>query len=259
MKLIAYTILVIFLFTSCQLEDEINLDLPQSKGVYMVECYLIPGQPARLSLYKTNPLNEKMALELEWKAQASITNGEKEYRLLNMLNVTDEGYIYNYISEDTITAGAGYALTIVTQEKDTLRSYTSSVSAAKMDTVAISGNTLSLSINNEPAESYYMVVLRKYNNTGFKVKSHLFALNSQSKSFPVYLKDNFQDYTKVSVSLYCITKENYDFQQSIDQAEGAGGNIFNVPAQIKSNVENSIGIFTYCTVDEQEIIMIGSY
>ena len=53
MNKILIFILAVAAFASCNLEKEIDLNLPEFKSQLVVECYLEPGKPYRANVFRT--------------------------------------------------------------------------------------------------------------------------------------------------------------------------------------------------------------
>jgi hypothetical protein len=73
------------------------------------------------------------------------------------------------------------------------------------------------------------------------------------KQFSFYTGYAFQKGDSVTGRLYHLTQEHYKFTQSANNAQSSNGNPFGQPANIISNVEGGLGIFTTLRYTEKKV------
>lgn len=97
--------------TSCNLEKEVEIDLPPYDSQPMVECYLEPGKPFRLLMTSSAHFFEPFLLDDIFETFDKLLYNEAEVRIIYDGRIVslenrfvldpDEGKLYNYYS-DTI-------------------------------------------------------------------------------------------------------------------------------------------------------------
>ena len=74
-KYISISLITLAMF-SCDLEKEVEIDLPDYEGRLVVECYLEPGEPMTLLLTKSSPYFEAFPENPEEFIGGIIEEGE---------------------------------------------------------------------------------------------------------------------------------------------------------------------------------------
>ena len=108
-----YIAFTVFMVTACDLEQEINIDLPDFERGIVVECYLEPGKPFRLLMSNAEPyfaplppLDETFFdLLLADSAEVNIVHQGTTYSLQNILSFdTDQRKFFNYVAPQIVPA-----------------------------------------------------------------------------------------------------------------------------------------------------------
>lgn len=244
--------LLILLCDSCMLSNDIDLEFPASEQRNIIECYLKPGEHFELTLMETNSLSKQLYLHLLWGAKVDIINNKDTIHLLNILNQNKKThYTYNYGSPLLVPNNSihDYELEIITLAGDTLRAKTNIVSPVVIAKTELFKDKLIVSIDDvDSLNPYYVVSLEGSTDSLSDFKTFNFDELIGDNAFFVF-RSKFNEWGNIKIRLFHITKEHYDFLESTDAASGANLDPFTVPEQIKSNIVNGIGIFTYQTVD----------
>lgn len=267
----------ILFLTGCNLEKEVEIDLPDYESRLVVECYLEPGKPITLLLNRSAPYFDPFPtfdqrfLEnvLVNDAEIAIRFRGQTYPLSNELTfdpVTRK--LYNYRSNTIIPEDyeSPFQLSIQTPEGDSISASTRLVPVIPIDSLVVefsdadSTKARLLTYLTDPPEqdNFYRRML------------HLGELNNDpEQDFPasdrivedVLLFGTAFDYeegdTLVS-TIYHIEKAYYDFLESARTARSSNGNPFAQPSPIISNLHgnaDAIGIFTGLSYDRREIIL----
>ena len=101
----------LLILAACDLEKEVEIDLPVYESRLVVESYLIPGEPFKLLLSKSAPFfepfptmdNQYLENILENKAEVFVRFGSQEVELGNTIYFDPvERKLYNYFSEEAV-------------------------------------------------------------------------------------------------------------------------------------------------------------
>ena len=264
---IAMGLALLLSFAACNLEQDIELELPAYEARTVVESYLEPGKPFTLLLTRSDGFfapfgdinGEYLEKLLYDDADVRIRYGDEEVALTNQ-TVFDpvEFEVFNYASNVLVpTDDPGpYFLEITTVTGERITAETIIPQRVEPDSIVVEfaeGDTLArlLTYFSDPdpqADNYFRRLL--YYN----------ALDSLEQDFTA--TDDFVDGDSPIVFgtgydlpegesflsvLYQITPEYYAYLNSVDNAGNSNGNPFGAPGIILSNVkgeENPLGIFT---------------
>lgn len=258
--------------TSCNLEKEVTIDLPEYLSEPVVECYLEPGKPYRLLL--TRAFGYFDAIDFGNPTEALINDAT----IIISLNGTDivlENQIYfdpvtrkfaNYISSETVPFDtvSTFQLEILLGDGSQLTASTRIMPPVQIDSVVTEFNQDSLARlltyfhENQTQKNYY----RRMLNFG--------SLDSLVQDFLV--KDDFFDSSKgvfgtgfnfekgdtLINTLVHIDKPYYDYVNSINQSIVANLNPFGQPGLIISNIQgtrSAIGIFSGLSYSRDTVII----
>jgi len=256
-----FLILATLQFCACDLEKEVDINLPVYESKVVVECYLTPGEPYRLLLQESDnylePINTPLNIQdfLIDGATVTIKRGEEVIELTNtyFFNPDSEKF-FNYTSNDIVPVDyeSIFTLEITDESGRSVSSQTQILKPIYLDSLA--------TIFNEKDKAYALASFTDDPNTTdfyryFLHKSSLF--NESELAFSI--DDDFVDKeneiligtgydyeegdTLIS-TLFHIQEDYYDYLESVEDAVGANLNPFGQPASIKSNIEGGIGIFT---------------
>ncbi len=77
----------------------------------------------------------------------------------------------------------------------------------------------------------------------------------EGKEHSVYSQEGYKKNDTVTVRLYTLQKQHYNFLQLTESARTANANPFMQPVQVKSNIIGGQGIFTAIQYDEKKIVI----
>lgn len=249
-------LLTAFFASACSMQQEIEVDLPQHNSVTFIECYLEAGVPARALATQSVSFFDSLEVKPADDLQFTLYRNGEQINLKNEYEV-DEFHqtVYNYISSDNIEydAHAHWELVVHRQEKEIARGSTRFLSKPVIKHINYSLTADSLlavevKIEDDPGqENFYRLSIHsqgRKSDDGFKgVWNDNTAANGVLKLSTGYAIKAYSD--SVSVSVYHIDREYYDFLHSLQKAYEANYNPFAQPSNIESNLRGeAMGVFT---------------
>ncbi len=268
-----------FLGMGCNLEKEIDIELPEYQSKLVVECYLEPGQPYALLLsrtsgyfdpYQTDP-NAFIDELLEDSAAVSIKAGNQEISLTNQLTFNPfTGKLFNYVASSQVPLDTNitFVLNIETKNGELLTASTKILPVVPIDSVVVEfdePDTLGRVL------TYFTDPDRNVTNY-FRRMTNVHSLDSIPKwDFPfddravegegLMLFGTPYEYAigdTVFTTLFHLDKDFYNFFSSVLIAEQSNGTPFSQPSIIKSNIQSetgAIGIFTGLSYERRMVII----
>ncbi|HHJ49274.1 MAG TPA: DUF4249 family protein [Phaeodactylibacter sp.] len=264
---------------SCNLEQEVQIDLPVYESQYVVECYLEPGKPFGLLLTRSVPYfdpfssdpNEFLEQILVDSAEVTVTYKGQVYMLNNGFYLhSDALKLYNYGSFDLVPedydedfvldidlpSGEHYTAHTRLQEPVAFSELVAE-KAAEADTLY--RFLAHFDDPNPGKEDFFRYTL----NVGSldSIPYHNFALTDRFAEEDELLLGTNYAFTSgdTLIATIChIDQAYYDFFTTIMLAEEANGNPFAQPGGILSNIEGeppAIGIFTTLNCDRDSLIV----
>jgi hypothetical protein len=106
-------------------------------------------------------------------------------------------------------------------------------------------------------ENYYRILIGKNINlfgsdpTDFRIND----ISFNGKAFSYYSEPDFARNDTITVRVYSLNKEHYEYLESMGNARRSNFNPFSQPGRIKSNVNGGLGIFTSILFTEQKVII----
>lgn len=267
----------------CDLEQEIEIDLPDFEGRPAVECYLEAGQPFTLLLTKSVAYfdsfpsfyrDEFLDAVLESDAEVSISHNGKVYPLKNELVFNPfTRKVFNYVNRDLVPSDFDhdFELKIVTKSGKTIEANTRMLRPIPIDSIVIQfpktpekpGDTLArvLTYLTDPAgvENYFRRLLNVSNLDSIPEQD--FIADDKLIDNNVIVFGTAYDYAKgdtIYNTIYHIDQTYFEFLESLFRAQASNGNPFAQPSPVISNVKgtaNAIGIFTSLSYDRKITII----
>jgi len=263
--------------SACNLDQPIDLQLPEYESRLVIECYLEKGEPFSLLLTRSSGYfdpfgltgNQLLSGLLESGAAINIKQGDKVYKLENNLSLDRfTGKFFNYSLDVPVPENYDepFELEITTEKGEFIRASTHLLPAVPIDSVII---------EYEPEEKEMARVLTYFTDIPTQTNFYRRMLHQTSlDSLP------FQDFTTsdrvvedvvvfgtryafeqgdtILNSLFHISEDYYNFLESVQGAIQANGNPFAQPSPIISNIESEVdafGIFTTLNYDRRLTIV----
>lgn len=264
--------LLVLALGACNLEQEIDLELPVYESQLVVESYLQPGEPFTLLLTQSAgyfdpfPTENDEFLEqiLVDDAEVAILHNGNRYELENGLFFNPFTLqVFNYGSTEMMPEDFDndFELEIITAGGQTATATTRLLAPISLDSIIFDGNNSADS--SVTALTYFEDEFRESDNF-YRFMIHRATLDSlysdfvfsdrvvETSTIVVGTAPDFEVGDTLINTLIHITPEYYDFYNSVQGAIFSNGNPFAQPGGIISNIEgdaNATGIFTTLQID----------
>lgn len=254
---------------ACNLEQEIDIDLPEYESRPVVEAYLEPGQPFRLLLTRSAayfdplPTVDNFLGELLLSgAEVEIVHNGATYTLNNQLSLDPQTQkIYNYI------AGGGarvpedsslpFELFIRLPDGRTITGQTALLPPVAIDSLVVEfpetdtlARVLTYFTDDPNQDNYYRYMLQlnaldSLPEQDFVSDDRLLSPGDSTIAFGTGF--NYEVGDTLFTTLYHISEDYATFLESVSGAAAANGNPFGQPSPVISNLggdAGALGIFT---------------
>lgn len=272
--ILAFILLTAFM-SACNLEQEVDIDLPAYSSRPVVEVYLEPGKPFRALITRSDAyfadfpgLDEFPGGLLYDSAEVMIMHQGETYTLTNQL-IFDPiaGKLYNYAASATVPDRIGEPFELLVRFPDgtDARAETALLPVVPIDSVVIefpedaeAGDTLARALTyftDIPGQTNYYRRMLHFGSLDSLEQD--FIADDQIVDDSLIVFGTGYDYAvgdTVINTLYHITETYATFLESLNAAVSANGNPFGQPSPVISNLEgsaNAIGIFTGLTYDRR--------
>lgn len=248
MRLI-FAVVVLFL-SGCTLNDELNIDLPQEKKIYVLEGVLRNHYPLEMTFTESNRINGSFFINPVWLADIQIMQNGQSYFLNNFLYVrSSDSVLVNYYTSAPLNINIGEEVTMrAVSSGDTLTA--SAVRPKPICLLDCSYNDGVLDIlldnNYHSNERFFRLTINAFlSDSQYESYSDIFnCKNENSKEISIRILLKKRDYRFLSVRIAHINEDYYQYLYSTGAAFNAYFDPFITPTAIKSNVFGGIGIFT---------------
>ncbi len=249
----------ILVTASCNLEKNIDINLPDFESELVVECYLEIGQPMRLVLSETVSYFGSLTTDLPVVSGATVVISYG-----NQVDTLEEGLFFDFLSGKFFNYGSStlvpadfdndFNLEITDSLGRKLTATTRLLQPVPLDsiqTIPFQDSLLSvLTIHTDnPAETnFYYRTYHKTNLTKDSLKVAFLIddefITGQNNQIVVGGPPVFQVGDTAIITLFHITEAYSKFIETTSSAEQNNGNPFATPGTIQSNVKGGTGIFT---------------
>lgn len=253
---------VTIFFGACDLEREIDLNLPEFEPKLVVECYLEPGKPYRAILTESVGYFGSLSTDLPIINNATMTithNGVEETLENGVFFDLTTGKLFNFGSDAIVPEdyNSDFHLEIVDSAGRTITATTQLLPVVPIDTVQYiylqdsSASLLTVHSDDPNQSNWYYRTMHKTSVIGDSLKVDFSVddefINGPNNTIvlggpPAY---NFGD--TAIITLFHITESYSEFLESTQAAQQNNGNPFATPGSIKSNITGGLGIFTGLT------------
>lgn len=266
-------------FAACDLEKEVDIDLPEYTVQPIVECYLEPGKPFRLTLTRSYSYFDDLGLDSTFfnntlLSGATVTvgyNGQVD-TLYNQLSLDLPPLpirLYNYTGLNTVpaTPGIEYTLNITMPDGGTISGKTLMLPYVPIDSILVEwsdtddtlARVLTYITDDMTQTNFYRRMLNYSTLDSFPRQNFLVTDRiSTSEVFAFGTGYQLTEGDTVINTFFHITKDYYDFYESIQRAVSGNRNPFAQPSPIIGNLQgtaNPLGIFT-CLVYDRDTTII---
>lgn len=259
------SVLLIGLCWSCNLEKEIDIELPEYDPKTVVECYLEPGKPYQLLLTRSSSYFSPFDTTTSGLLQNLLVNGAKvsimhagtRYDLENRLVIDQSSQkLYNYFNEELVPKDyiETFELFVELEDGSTITGSTKLLPVVPLDSIKIEfreSDTLArvltyfTDIPNE--NNFYRRMLHKSSLDSAAFQD--FTLDDRVVENTVVFGTGYEFEAGDTLfnTLFHIDRTYFDFLESVNNAVLSNGNPFGQPSPINSSLEGtarSLGIFT---------------
>lgn len=257
-------------FAGCNLQKDIDVELPAVPSQLVVECYLEPGQVPRLTVSETVPYlsSPTPTLLTDVSVVLTLPSGQKEaFRFTPGLDTLTQK-LFTHKGRNPLVAKPGDTFTL--DVKDTQGRHVTGTATmpalVPIDSIGWKFNDKS----NEERRAYVLVKFQDQAATAdfYRLQIHTDSIsNDPNRDFE--LDDRLTNGTLMTlgtsyrystndtllVTLYHLDQPYYRFLQSVNDAQNANGNPFAQPAAIQSSVQGGLGIFTVLSYQRRTVII----
>lgn len=280
MKILSYaaSVAVLLLLAACNLTKDVDIDLPDYERQPVVECFLEPGQPFRLLLTQSYGFFDPFGLDSNFiqktlldGATVTISYDGHTDTLTNGLFFTFVApiKIFNYQSSQLVpaTPGIDYTLNIRLPDGNTITGRTIMLPRVPIDSVLVEfspdidtlARVLTYISDDRTTPNYYRRLLNYSSLDSFPEQD--FLVDDRIITTPLIAFGTGYELTRGDTAfntIFHITKDYYDYYESVQLAVFGNVNPFAQPSPIRSNVSgsgNPLGIFT-CLVYDRDTTII---
>ena len=246
----------------------IDVKLPEYQPELVVEMYIEHGQPLRCLLTESLPYTDTAINRPVNDAVVILSDGawtDTLNYLINQDNAT--GRVFNYYHPRIMKGDSTkvYTLTVMGNGKKVTANTTFSQRILNIDSLIVKESMSeedSFSVGlafTDPAESenYYRILIGKEISHFESAPSDLRIgdISFNGKTFSYFSEPDFAINDTVTVKVYFLTPEHYEYLESAGNARRSNFNPFSQPGRIKSNVNGGLGIFTSIRYRQEKIII----
>ncbi len=271
---------VLLLLVACNLTKEVNIDLPDYQRQPVVECYLEPGQPFRMLLTQSYGFFDSFGLDSSFvektlldSALVTISyNGRTDTLKAGRFPDFSTPYIikiYNYQNNRLVpnTPGIEYTLNITLSNGKNITGRTVMLPPLLIDSTVVEWDPkpdtfarVLTYFNDDPTvKNYYRRLLNYQRLKSLPDQDFLFTDRANVTPLIAFgTPYNLIKGDSVYNTIFNMSKDYYDYIESIQMAGLGNMNPFTQPSPIKSNVSgtaNPLGIFT-CLVYARKATVI---
>lgn len=271
LKYILGSAFFILFIAACNLEKEIDLDLPVYESQPVVECYLEPGKPFYLLLTKSASYFAPFPADItgfleniqEKGATVIIRNKDKEYLLAEGIYIDFETQkVFNYGNTELVPEDFDndFELEIRLASGKTITSATKILPIVPIDSVVVEFKSAEVKDSLARVLTYFKDANLSAENF-FRRQLHWNSLTDSIPQQDFIATDRFAENGKIVFgtgytfpegdtiynTLYHISPAYFDYLESVFNAAASNGNPFGQPSRIISNLDgdaNAIGVFT---------------
>jgi hypothetical protein len=251
---------------ACNLEKEIDIKLPAHTPQLVVECYLQPGQPYRLTLTESSSYFAKPEQPQVPEALVIIFHQGKPdtLRYLPMVDRIQEK-LFTHSSPTLVRGQPGdvYTLQITDPQGRRLTGTTTLMAPVPIDSLQYRFNDrrkayIEARFRDPGATEDFYFFSVHLDSISQRAEINYQVPDDLGKGGPFTLGTGFEfdPYDSLIVSLFHLEKQYYEFLSSVDEAQNANGNPFAQPSRLRSTVQGGLGVFTNLAPDRKSVRLI---
>ncbi|WP_161890617.1 DUF4249 domain-containing protein [Pontibacter russatus] len=255
--------------SGCDLDKDIDIDLPAHESQLVVEGYLRPGEPIRVAVHESSGYFDPAISPLVPDSKVFITHNGRRIELEYKPKMDElTRFIYTHSSSEEVEGVPGDVYTIEVSD-DRGRMITGSTTLLP----AVPIDTIEWRFNKAEGEEEEALLLTSFQDDAstdnyYRYMVHRDSLTNGSEQ-DISNIDNLTNGKRVTfgsgymydsgdtviVTLYNMEKQYYDFLTSTSNARDANKNPFAQPSKIHSSVQGGLGIFTNLAYDRKVVVI----
>ncbi|WP_159437487.1 DUF4249 domain-containing protein [Hymenobacter daecheongensis] len=254
----------------CNLQKDIDVELPVVPSQLVTECYLVPGEVPRLTVTESVPYlsSPQPSVPTDVTVVLTLPNGQQERLSFKPGQDKTNQKLYTHIGKTPLVARPGDTFSL--DVRDTQGRH---VTATATMPTRVPLDTVEWKFNDKAGEQRKAYLLAKFQDPAATADFYRFQIHKDSIS-----KDSDRDFSlddrltngqlitlgtsyryspadTLLVTLYHIDQSYYHFLESVQDARNANGNPFAQPAAIRSTVQGGVGVFTILSADRRTVIL----
>jgi hypothetical protein len=255
----------------CNLENDIDLNLPLYDNQLVVECYLEPGKPYNLLLSRSSGFFDPFSTELDLflneilvdDAEVRIEHKGETYVLQpGIFFDFQSGKLYNYQFAGIVPASfeEDFRLYILTADGLTIEAQTRMLPAVAIDSISImwdESDTLALALTHltdDPGQTNYYRRMLHQSSLDSAAMQDFTVTDRLAEDGALVFGSGYQfvEGDTIINTIFHIDRAYYEFLKSVQNAVIAGSSPFGAPGKLVGNLEgdaNAVGIFTGLSYD----------
>lgn len=270
---ITWSLIVLFV-SACNLSKEVEIDLPDPEPTVVVECYLEPGEPYRLLISKNQAYFDDFPDDvveyyedvLLGDAEVSIYRNGVEIAVPNVLTIDPDFFkVFNYTSSEIVPYDtlSEFELQIKLDDGTEITGMTTILPRVNIDSVVVQTrleqedgmdsvpkSRILTYLTDDPNQTNYLRRMLHWNSLD-SVPEQDFTTRDDILENSTYVFGTGYFYNTGDTmynTIFHISREYYDYQNSIFASIDANFNPFASPGLVESNLSTTgqkvIGIFT---------------
>lgn len=257
-------ILWIFTFllgNACMPEEALPLRNTGTVPEYFIECYCQPGENLVLTATHVIPLTDNVQYDFPQEMDVTLYTPDRItlYYVFDSENIQDVQCNYQSTSPLATSSGDTLHLRIKTHDKKWITAKTIVPSPVYIDNYTVNDNeaTVRFNTSRDSRENYYIFTLEAWDGDVIRERKVAYLDYSQYHSGEAVEKSilcsELANASNAILLLKRITRENYDYQISLNGANTAVQGSITNPVPLEGNLNGALGIFTCYTEDRKTI------
>lgn len=248
-------------------EKDIELNLPEYRPKMVMEFYLEDNKSLNCLIQESIPFTDTTRFKLVDSALVVVSYDGVKDTLVNQFNFDFKfSKIYNYTNPKIMHLKPGIEYEVYVRDKRgrEMRGRTRLNGIVPIDSVVFNYDennkaAVGLIFNDAAVTTdYYRIVayqddlpVEEENVWDITFNDNLF----NGEQFSFYTGYDFNAGDTITTRLYHLTDEHHLYTESVNNAQSSNGNPFGQPANIVSNLEGGIGIFSTVNFSEKTVIV----
>ena len=256
---------LIAIFYGCDMDKDIDIELPAHKPQLVVEGYLEPGKPLRIAVQESASYFDAPTPPLVPDAEVYITHNGRRIELAYKPKIDNlTGFLYTHSSNEIMEGKPGdiYGLEVTDGKGRKVTGFTTILPPVPIDTVEWRFNDKDLALlltsfqDNGNTQNYYRYMTHR-DSLNHDSDREFYASDEVNNGKRVTYGSNYryEQGETIIITLFNIEKQYFDFLSSTNNAKNANGNPFAQPSRIRSSVQGGLGIFTNLAYDRKVVVI----